>query len=127
MLSNDFSTLFQDKFVSDYLQKNSAVLVPSINKSLTSFLLIDLQQLPTSPVNFAEILIRWIIAVNRKRIENDEQIIITFELIKRCPIWKIISMPVKSIKASPESFNKTKSPIPSRKTNKIGSINKRIR
>jgi hypothetical protein len=127
MLSNDFSVLFQDKFISEYLQKNSAILLPFVNKSLTSFFLIDLQQLPSSPINFAEILLRWIIAANKKRIENDEEIIITFDLIKRCPIWKVINMPVKSIKATPESFNKSKSPVPSRKTNRIGSINKRIR
>ena len=98
--------------------------MPAVNRSLNSILLINLQQLPQTPVNFAEILIRWIIFVNRKRIENGDEILITFEIIKMCPIWKVISMPVKNVKLTPESLNKSRGPTPSRKTVKLGSINK---
>lgn len=124
MLTNEFSSLFQDQFISDYLQKNRVIIMPAVNKSLNSILAINLQQLPLQPVNFAEILIRWIIFVNKKRIENDQEIIITFEIIKRCPIWKVIQMPINSLKLTPESLNKPIGPGIMRKTSRIGSINK---
>lgn len=125
LMGADFNYLFQDKFISDYLQKNRGIIVPSVSRSLNSILFINLQQLPRTPVNFPEILLRWIIFVNRKRIENNEEIIITYEIIKSCPIWKVIEMPIKNLSLTKESLNKSKGPVPSRKTNKIGSINKK--
>lgn len=125
MIFSDFNFLFQDAFVSDYLQKNRALVIPSIDKSLKSILFINLQQLPRHPINFAEILLRWIIHVNRKRIENGEEILMTFDVIKQCPIWKVIDMPIKSLKLNRESLNKPRGPTPARKASKMGSINKK--
>lgn len=125
MLSNNFNSLMIDKFINDYLQKNRGIIIPTVNKSLNSILFINLQQLPHQPINFAEILLRWIINVNRKRIEKDEEIIITYEIIKSCPIWDVIEMPIKNLKLTKESLNKSVGTIPTRKTKKIGSINKK--
>jgi len=125
VLSNEFTTLFQDKFISDYLLKNRGIVVPAVSRSLNSILFINLQQLPRQPVNFPEILLRWIIYVNRKRIENDQEILITYEIIKSCPIWQVIDMPIKNLKLTKESLNKAKGPVPTRKTVKMGSINKK--
>lgn len=125
MLSNEFTSLFQDKFISDYLLKNRGIVVPAVSRSLNSILFINLQQLPRQPVNFPEILLRWIIYVNRKRIENDQEILITYEIIKSCPIWQVIDMPIKNLKLTKESLNKSKGPVPTRKTVKMGSINKK--
>lgn len=125
MLGNEFNSLFQDQFINDYLQKNRGIIIPAVNKSLNSILFINLQQLPKTPINFPEILLRWIINLNKKRIEKNEEIIVTYELIKSCPIWKIIDMPIKSLKLTKESLNKSRGLNPTRKTNKIGSINKK--
>lgn len=125
MLGNEFNSLFQDKFISDYLQKNRGIIVPSVSRSLNSILFINLQQLPRQPINFPEILLRWIIFVNRKRIENGEEILITYEIIKSCPIWKVIEMPITRLNLTKESLNKNKGPVPTRKTVKMGSINKK--
>ena len=125
MLSNEFSSLFQDKFISDYLLKNRGIIVPVVSKSLNSILFINLQQLPRQPVNFPEILLRWIIYVNRKRIENDQEILITYEIIKSCPIWQVIDMPIKNLKLTKESLNKSKGHKKEKKTIKMGSINKK--
>jgi hypothetical protein len=125
MLSKDVSLLFQDKFISDYLQKNRAILITSVNKSLNSILFIDLSELPiTNNINFPELLLRWIISVNKSRLEKGLDIIITYDIIKKCPIWKIVGMPIKSIKLDKQSLNKSSSPTPTRKTRKIGSINR---
>ena len=125
MLGNDFNSLFQDQFINDYLQKNRGIVIPAVNKSLNSILFINLQQLPKTPINFPEILLRWIINLNKNRIEKNEEIIVTYELIKSCPIWKVIDMPIKSLKLTKESLNKPRGLTPTRKTNKIGSINKK--
>lgn len=99
--------------------------MPSVSRSLNSILFINLQQLPRQPINFPEILLRWIIFVNRKRIENGEEILITYEIIKSCPIWKVIEMPITRLNLTKESLNKNKGPVPTRKTVKMGSINKK--
>jgi hypothetical protein len=101
--------------------------LPSINSSLKSILLIDLDQLPKTPINFAEVLIRWIISVNKPRIDKGLDIVITYQIIKQCPIWHVIDMPIKQMRMTQESINKNKGPTPTRKTMKMGSINKSSR
>ena len=127
MLSDQFNSLFTDKFVSDYLQTHRVIVMPMVNRSLNMLITINLQQLPQSPVNFAEILIRWIIFVNKPRIEAGKEILITYDIIKKCPIWKIIKMPIKTLKATRTALNKPVGPVPARKMASIGSINKKSR
>lgn len=127
MLSDRFSSLFKDSFITEYLKTNNAIVMPSINSSLKSILLIDLDQLPKTPINFAEVLIRWIISVNKPRIDKGLDIVITYQIIKQCPIWQVIDMPIKQMRMTQESINKNKGPTPARKTVKMGSINKSSR
>jgi hypothetical protein len=127
MIFSDFNSLLQDAFITEYLQKNRVLLVPKVDSSLKSILLINLQQLPRQPVNFAEILLRWLVFVNKSRLEKGEEMIITLELLKKCPIWKVIDMPIKALKLDKGSLNKPRGPVPTRKTSKIGSINKKSR
>ena len=127
MIFSEISFLFQDAFISSYLQKNRVLIVPKVDSSLKSILLINLQQLPRQPVNFAEILLRWLVFVNKSRLEKGEELLVTFDLLKECPIWKVIDMPIKALKLDKGSLNKPRGPVPTRKASKIGSINKKSR
>jgi hypothetical protein len=126
MLPNiDFIKLDQDEFITEFLTNNRVILIPALKSSLNSMYMLSLDELPVQPVNFREILLRWIIFVNRKRIENGEEIIITYDIIKRCPIWKVLSkMPLKSIKLESKAMNRPVKPVTVQKYKKVGSINK---
>jgi len=59
-------------------------------------LILDLDNLPTKPLPFKEVFIRWLLQVNEGRLINEEEPLLTYNIAKMCPIWKIIKMPVKS-------------------------------
>lgn len=60
-------------------------------------LVIDLNNLPTRPIPFKEIFIRWMLQVNEGRLINGDEPLLSYNLAKRCPIWKLIKMPVRSM------------------------------
>lgn len=68
--------------------------------STMQLLVLDLNNLPVKPIPFKEVFLRWMLQVNETRIMNGEEPIMTFNLAKMCPIWKIIKMPVRSVTMS---------------------------
>lgn len=78
-----------------YLKENGTLVIPFINHHLKAMASLDLRELHP---NVREYLIRWLIEVNRRRLENGEQMLITYSIIKQCPIWKSIKMPYKLLK-----------------------------
>lgn len=99
------------------------ILIPSMKNQLSkSGLFLDLDSLPIKPYPFKELFIRWLISINKQRIQSGEQVIINMKIIMLCPLWKIIKCPIKKIELTKENmFNK---PIPTSKTKIQGSINK---
>ena len=83
-----------------------------------NILMLDLNNLPVKPFNFKEVFIRWILQVNEKRILNGDEPIITYNIAKQCPIWKLYKMPVSSSKI----YGNTALNLPSLKT--ISNITK---
>jgi hypothetical protein len=86
--------------------------------------ILDLNSLPTEPLDFKTAFIKWMLDINAPRILNGEEPIMTLELALKCPIWKVIKPPVKKLSMNQEGmFNK-----PSVKTmfkqQQPGSINK---
>jgi hypothetical protein len=78
------------------------------------------------PIPFKDIFIMWLIEINMPRIESGQPPIITYDLISRCPLWKIIRPPLKRLTMTREGlFSKTKTPANIGKKSKMGSINKR--
>jgi len=115
-------------WITELYKSYSALLLPSIDKQLsTAGLILDLNSLPTYPYPFKELFIRWLISINRQRVERGAPIIITKEIVLKCPIWKIVKCPLKRVKLTKERmFNKpiaTVGSIGSKPT--MGSINKR--
>jgi hypothetical protein len=103
----------REKWITDAYLDYKAILVPSISKQLSTVgWILDLNSLPTKPFPFKELFIRWLISVNKLRIEKQQPIIITISIIKMCPIWNIVKCPLKKIKLTKEEmFNKPKSSV----------------
>lgn len=103
--------MFEDlkaKWITDAYISQKAILIPSISKQLTTIgWILDLNSLPLKPLPFKELFIRWLIYINKIRIEKNQPIIITYSIIKMCPIWNIIKCPIKRITLTKEGvFNK---------------------
>jgi hypothetical protein len=81
-----------------YEQYRALALLPL--KTSMQLLVIDLNNLPTKPIPFKEVFIRWMLQANESRMINNEEPIMSYELAKMCPIWKIIKMPVRSVTMS---------------------------
>jgi hypothetical protein len=83
--------------------------IPLLPIAGDKMLVLDLDSLPTKPIPFKEVFLRWAIAANEGRLLNREDPIFPYELVKRCPLWRTISMPIKTFKMTKEGlFNKPK-------------------
>ena len=115
-------------WITELYKSYKGILIPSVSSQLsTQGFILDLDSLPIAPIPFKEFFIRWLVSVNKDRIENNQPIIITTGIVLACPIWKAIKCPLKRITLTKESmFNKPKPPkglIGSKQS--IGSFNRR--
>lgn len=88
---------------SDLLESayNSYRMLPMLPlKTTMQLLVVDLDNLPTKPIPFKEVFLKWMLQANEGRIMNGDEPLMTFELARMCPIWKIIKMPVRSVTMS---------------------------
>jgi hypothetical protein len=118
---------FKDKkLLLEYYDKLDAVFIADAMLASHGGMVLDLNSLPNAPIPFKDIFIMWLIEINMPRIESGQPPIITYDLISRCPLWKIIRPPLKRLTMTREGlFSKTKTPANIGKKSKMGSINKR--
>lgn len=117
----------KEMWITDLYSEYKAILLPSVKSQLsTSGLILDLDSLPLQPFPFKELFIRWLISINKKRIKDGAGIIVTREIVLKCPLWRIVKCPLKKITMTKESmFNKPKGTTGTIGTKgTIGSINK---
>jgi hypothetical protein len=120
MLLKNIPVLFdQDTWIKDYVSKNKHIIVQSINAQLNNFFFIDLTALPTKPVNYREVFVKWLIIVNRQRLSSGMELLCNYEVIKACPLWSVFPMPFK--RATIESIGNTINKAPSKPSGSIGS------
>jgi hypothetical protein len=98
--------------------------IPMLPIAGDKLLVLDLDSLPTKPLPFKEVFLRWALTANEGRMLNGDDPIFPYALVKTCPLWKVIPMPIKTLKLTKEGlFNK-----PSIKTAsaqpKVSSINR---
>jgi hypothetical protein len=109
-----FDDLKSDWITQMYLTYH-ALILPSVDKQLSmGGWMLDLGSLPTRPYPFRELFIRWLISINKDRIASGQPVIVTYSIILKCPLWKIVKCPIKRITKTKEGlFNK---PTPSQST-----------
>lgn len=113
--------LQEDYLIESYYTQLRGLFITEINKGdkLTGTFL-DLNSLPSEPVNLKSIVIRWLIQANLPRINAGMDPIFPMSLIMRCPIWRFIRPPIRRIGLTPEEmFGKN---IGAKKITKVGTI-----
>lgn len=81
--------------------------VPILPLAGVKLLILDLDSLPTKPLPLKELFLRWALTANEGRMLAGEDPIFPYSLVKSCPLWKIIPMPIKTMTATQEGmFNK---------------------
>lgn len=88
-------------------------------------LVLDLDSLPLKPLPFKEVFLRWMMQVNETRMINEEEPIMSYELARMCPIWKLIKMPVKSLQMTREKVMKPPKVLTARQQQRPKGINRK--
>lgn len=70
---------------------NKAMLLQGIRRDLSNVNVLDLNRLSQA---HQDIFIEWLVKVNDTRIKQGLPVLITYELIKLCPLWKIVRIPL---------------------------------
>lgn len=98
---------FQDKeLLAEHYQKLKGIFLTS-SAIKDHAMILDLDSLPTTPLDYKMTFILWMISVNMPRIKAGEQPIMTLPLALKCPIWQTIKPPLVNLKMTPEKmFNK---------------------
>jgi hypothetical protein len=124
--AKSLSALLHEMWMEEAYKNYSGLVVGSLTeKAGQRGLILDLDSLPSKPLPFKEIFIRWLLKVNQPRIIAGEKPIITYELAMQCPLWKAIPPPFISVKLTKEAmFKKPKPTIRSIGSKpSMGSIN----
>jgi hypothetical protein len=103
----------------DYVAQNAVLFIPSINMKMSTMGGLKLGLLP--PVA-QEYFVRWLFEVNRRRLEGGHDLMVTYDIIKQCPLWKIIPMPYRNTKLTQEAIAQLGKLIPPEKRLKFHSI-----
>jgi hypothetical protein len=124
-------SILEPMLVEHYYNDLKGVLVQDIMQPNARGMILDLNSLPTDPINIKEAVIRWLISVNLTRLNGGDEPIVTLDLLLKCPVWKVISPPLKYVtltkdgmfqgamnKPKPGVIQPTSRPMP-------GSINKK--
>ena len=108
----------QAAWITEQYASYKAILLPSMTKQLsTAGLILDLDSLPTRPYPFKQLFIKWLISINKDRLEKGLPIFVNQVIVRTCPLWNIIKCPLKKITLTKEGvFNK-----PTKTVQTIGS------
>ena len=97
--------LYGDESLAAYYNSYKALLVAGLEGIGRNGIMLDLELLPGEPYHFKKLFLMWLMAVNKPRIENGEQPIVTFELVMQCPLWKFIAPPFRRISMTRDGIN----------------------
>ena len=96
------------ELITKLLKEQRGILLPTIKEQLSlDGYILDLDALPVSPLPFKDLFIRWLVSVNQQRIQNSQPVLCTYELVMRCPLWRVVACPIRKLTLTKEGmFNK---------------------
>ena len=113
----------EPELIETYYSSLKGIFVAGLSTPDQQGMILDLNSLPAGPIDFKGAVIRWLISVNLPRIKQGQDPIFPISLVRMCPVWRVVRMPIRVIKLTKEgSFNKPSIKTASKKT-KAGSIN----
>lgn len=83
-----------------FIEENGLLFMPTINQNLA---LMGGLRLDLLPELAREIFIKWLFEVNKPRLLQGLPLLITYPIVKQCPLWKIIPMPYRQIKLNKDT------------------------
>ncbi len=93
----------------DFFKQNAVMFFPKVNTYMMTMGGVRMDLLPNTAKH---ILIRWIFEVNRRRLEGGLPLMVTYDIVKRCPLWQIIPMPYRNYKLTDKSLARIGQMIP---------------
>lgn len=93
----------------DFFKNNAVMFFPQIKLKALAMGGLRLDLLPDLA---KQILIRWLFEVNRRRLEGGQPLMVTYDIIKQCPLWKVIPMPYRTYKLNKEMVSKLGQIVP---------------
>lgn len=105
--------------------RSKGIFLQSFSKPFKNGYILDLNALPTYPIDFKEVFIKWMVKINAGRIEKGLEPIMTLDIALKCPLWKAISPPIRRVKLTKEGMFNVPSIKTINKKAKPGSINRK--
>lgn len=99
--------LLSNEELGELLKLNKSLLVSGLENLGRRGIVLDLEALPSDPFPLKTIFLRWLVSVNRERIANLQEPVVTYELIMKCPLWKIVPAPLRRIAVNSGGLNST--------------------
>lgn len=93
----------------DYISENAVMFLPGINQKMLTMGGLKLELLPPLAKEF---FIRWLFEVNRPRLIQGLPLLVTYGIIKQCPLWKVIPMPYRNIVMTKDAVHALNKMIP---------------
>lgn len=103
----------------DYIAQNAVMFLPGINAKMLTMGGLKLDLLPPLA---KEYFIRWLFEVNRPRLVQGLPLLVTYGIIKQCPLWKIIPMPYRNIALTKDAIYALRKLVPVDKRLKFQGI-----
>lgn len=95
------------ELVAAHYARLKGVFVQQVSQLSQNGLILDLDALPTEPLDLKGAVIKWLISVNLSRISAGQEPLITLPLVLKCPVWRVHPPPFKRISLTKEgTFNK---------------------
>lgn len=99
------AALASSQELGDLLKKNKALLIEGLQDLGRRGIILDLEALPSEPYPLKTIFLAWLMSVNRERIANLQEPIVTYELVMRCPLWKVVPAPLRRVSLTTQGLN----------------------
>lgn len=93
----------------DFFKQNAVMFFPKVNTYMLTMGGVRMDLLPNAAKN---ILVRWIFEVNRRRLEGGLPLMVTYDIVKRCPLWQIIPMPYRNYKLTSKNLARIAQMVP---------------
>ena len=105
----------------DFVAQNAFLFLPNITSQMAMMGGLKLNLLPPLA---QEYFIRWLFEVNKPRLSQGLSLLVTYGIIKQCPLWKVIDMPYRNIRMTKETLAALNKMVPPEKRLKFAGPNK---
>lgn len=97
--------IFQEPvLVEEYYARLKGILVTGVGGNVLNGMVLDLNALPTKPIDLKAAVIKWLVSVNLPRLKKGKDAITDISLIMKCPIWKVVKPPFRKIQLTPKGM-----------------------